>query len=735
MAMNPQNVLSQLRMMSDQQLQQYAAMHKNDPFIFPLAFQESQTRKQIRAEAQTAQAAPQEKVVDQDLAAMTPQQEMPQQQMPQAQAQPLPEDVGIGQLPADNLKGMAGGGIVAFEDGGEVKHFYQGDQVKSRKNQFAAENRDLAEQVGKRLGVDPNIFIAHWGLETGWGKSPVGKYNYGNIKDITGKGPRAYDKAEKSYDAYKSYDSPQAFADDYASLILRNYPKALNTGSDVNAFWEGMRRGKTGSYGTDPDYASKLQKTYAGLGSAAITPSTPTTAPMSTLAKTISGFIPSAFAATGPDTKPAATQAAPSASEPRSQWGAVGDLGRHLVGAGETALQYGTGLLAIPTAGGAAVLEQLPNVFSGKGMDKKEMEKSFLDKAGQVTYAPRTEAGKEQSAGLASILTNDLKLPPYLAHTGSLPAQRRTSNAANLAEIAAERTRTSELPRLAGPTTDTTMVQGRGAPPVKDGNLVRKQMQDIEAAAAWREAAARAEKTPDINTTPEVLARNAATERAQTVSRIGGSNVAPAAGTIAGSGSDTGSASPPTNLNYETGFEDYVKQMPKEDKTEIKDLGKEAAKDAGVKTKGWTGDDFIAMGLGILSGNSPYTLQNVGEGGLRGLAMRQARLKEESDTAYKEALAEHHLAAAKTAGIPQIAQVMQLLKDPKNVALYKQMKELEREPMTKESLWKQFMTQNALLLKPEEVPAAFRKYVQSYENEFGPLGGVPQGVVVTPRAS
>jgi hypothetical protein len=125
MAMNPQNVLSQLRMMGDQQLQQYAAMHKNDPFIFPLAFQESQTRKQMRAEAQNAQQAPQQKVVDQDLAAMAPQPAMPQQ------AQPLPEDVGIGQLPAKNMEGMCGGGIVAFEEGGEVPRFQNTGLVNS----------------------------------------------------------------------------------------------------------------------------------------------------------------------------------------------------------------------------------------------------------------------------------------------------------------------------------------------------------------------------------------------------------------------------------------------------------------------------------------------------------------------------------------------------------------------------------------------------------------------------
>ena len=128
-AQNPRDasgsVMATLRLMKDDELQQYANLHKNDPYIFPLAFQESQTRKQVRAEAQAAQAAqnmPQGKVVDQDLAMMAPAPQMPQQMMAQA-PQPLPENVGIGALPAKNLQGLCGGGIVAFDEGGEVQHF------------------------------------------------------------------------------------------------------------------------------------------------------------------------------------------------------------------------------------------------------------------------------------------------------------------------------------------------------------------------------------------------------------------------------------------------------------------------------------------------------------------------------------------------------------------------------------------------------------------------------------
>lgn len=110
MAIAPQNIMSKLRGMNDQQLAQYAQMHQQDPYIFPLAFQESQNRQHMRAAGQAQMAGQQQpKVVEQDLQQMLPQE--------------LPEDVGIAQLPADNMKSMAGGGIIAFEEGGEVPRF------------------------------------------------------------------------------------------------------------------------------------------------------------------------------------------------------------------------------------------------------------------------------------------------------------------------------------------------------------------------------------------------------------------------------------------------------------------------------------------------------------------------------------------------------------------------------------------------------------------------------------
>jgi len=98
MAIDQRDISSQLRMMDDRALQQYAAMHKNDPYVFPLAFQESQNRQRVRMSGQMG-AQEQPKVADAALMAMAP-----------------AEEQGIGQLAAPNIQNMADGGIAGYGD-------------------------------------------------------------------------------------------------------------------------------------------------------------------------------------------------------------------------------------------------------------------------------------------------------------------------------------------------------------------------------------------------------------------------------------------------------------------------------------------------------------------------------------------------------------------------------------------------------------------------------------------
>lgn len=105
-------ITSTLAKLPDAQLQQYAQMHKNDPYIMALAMSESNRRKELR-DAAPAQQGMQEqpKVVDQMVAEMAPQQ--------------MPEETGIGRLPTGDMN-FANGGIVAFAGGGDVERYQAG---------------------------------------------------------------------------------------------------------------------------------------------------------------------------------------------------------------------------------------------------------------------------------------------------------------------------------------------------------------------------------------------------------------------------------------------------------------------------------------------------------------------------------------------------------------------------------------------------------------------------------
>jgi hypothetical protein len=136
---NVNQITSQLAKMPDQALQQYAAMHKNDPYTVALALAESNRRKEIRTSAQM-DPGQQPKVVDQEIAAIA----APEPQM-------LPEDTGIAQLPAQNIQGMAGGGIVAFEAGGEVPRFQNTGLVQGFKDIYNMTPEEIKEAAARKL--------------------------------------------------------------------------------------------------------------------------------------------------------------------------------------------------------------------------------------------------------------------------------------------------------------------------------------------------------------------------------------------------------------------------------------------------------------------------------------------------------------------------------------------------------------------------------------------------------
>jgi len=129
---------------------------------------------------------------------------------------------------------------------------------------FIQEYGPIAEKIGADIGVDPKIILAKFGLETGWGKSVIpGTYNLGNIKDFSGAGVKAYDKREKSNDAYMKFEDPETFAAYYSDFMKRMYPKAIGAGSDVDAFTTGLNKGVRGPYATAENYPSAIRNAYS----------------------------------------------------------------------------------------------------------------------------------------------------------------------------------------------------------------------------------------------------------------------------------------------------------------------------------------------------------------------------------------------------------------------------------------------------------------------------------------
>jgi hypothetical protein len=102
---------------------------------------------------------PQSTVVDRDIMGIPlepqPRGAVPQQQMAAAPQQALPEDSGIGQLPAQNMQRLAEGGIVAFDDGGSVPSF--AGPAGSYVDPLAA--------YLKQIGMSTQEFLAKTGTE------------------------------------------------------------------------------------------------------------------------------------------------------------------------------------------------------------------------------------------------------------------------------------------------------------------------------------------------------------------------------------------------------------------------------------------------------------------------------------------------------------------------------------------------------------------------------------------
>ena len=175
-------ITSRLRMMSDAELQRFAEMHKQDPYMFPLAFNESNTRKQLRMKGQAQAQTPQPPVNQQALAAMQPQQ--------------LPEDQGIGALNPEMQ--FADGGLVAFAGGGSLDEYGYAPVLGDNGEEMVSYADGGAVRFQNRGGVPTPYDYPQWmqGMASGEGGSQEERMRAQLEAERAGEAPTEAEAAE-----------------------------------------------------------------------------------------------------------------------------------------------------------------------------------------------------------------------------------------------------------------------------------------------------------------------------------------------------------------------------------------------------------------------------------------------------------------------------------------------------------------------------------------------------------
>lgn len=230
-------------------LQSYVAQHKNSPeYPYLLALASSINQISDAAKAADHQPAPQT-VADQKLNALAP-----------APAPQLPENVGIGQLPAQNIANMAEGGIVAFGDGGEVPRYQDQGLVRVPGNMGGVSavpyyfGGPRAEQ--QRLNALPGQYLedALSAIGSGWEKFTAGT---------------TIEAQRKAKEAQKKALEAEKAAKEAAAMANAPAPQSLSEGAVESALAKQKETPALDRSGLDKTGAEKPSADKAGLASLA----------------------------------------------------------------------------------------------------------------------------------------------------------------------------------------------------------------------------------------------------------------------------------------------------------------------------------------------------------------------------------------------------------------------------------------------------------------------------------
>lgn len=697
-----QNLKRRMELMSPRDLKQFALLHKNDPFVVSMAVDIDNTRKaaQRQQAMQMASASQgQPPVVDQNIAAIG-----------------MPEG-GIPVLPAQNMEGMADGGIVGYATGGKTA-----DQDKET-------YREYAMRKAREYNLDPKLVNRIFEIESDYdptAKSGTGPRGIGQLTSYIAK--RFGISPKERTDPYKNMDASIAFMD-YLNKKYKGDPAkiavAYNQGEPVLDAHLKRNKGRLVPETLHEDVktenkqepAKYLEKMAPVLAQAPAAPrEVPRTPEMLArqqeavrrrkLAEAIP-FIGAAQAAepqmsVAPTQSPTPADRMAAASVPtaanmaaeraraEAARNAPSSFYDKLYGAAEAA--HATLLGAPATATGLIALDPVARYL-----------------------APKTEKGKEYTQDIHDLLVGQMKLPPYIAGVGvpraptRAPAAREAAGIAELtAKAARERAETAKAPRLPAPKAEKPMTPlmeeiqaGRAADAARREFSVAPETAEVAGEALARRKlaeqagdVARAEKVARTAEAEAALAGDKA-EAARLADRLGAERQGRLAGieqltSVPGLAGEAAGVVPPapTKRPYEAWEADFVDRdrtpsapTPLEEEKKVEPPAPTPAK---TGLGALTDEDWLTMGLHMLQapagqpgGALSQLAANVGRSGLATLGEKRAREQRELDRMYRQTMEGYYKGLTGQLGKePEEIRTLRTLQgDPKLMDAYRQMQE------------------------------------------------------------
>jgi hypothetical protein len=580
---------------------------------------------------------------------------MPPQHMADGGMTGLPEDSGIGALPAPNIARMAGGGIASFADDGLVKAAAPSAEVLA----YLAETDRLA-------GLPPGTSARQIYTESGFNPNALGPMTRSGqasgaaqVVPDTLKGLRKQmgnDKLDPT--------NPQDAMAMHRFLMQQNMARYKDPEKALRAYNSGTDTARWDNPETNASVSKILAKAPAA-------------------GQTEPGQIPGAMSTAQHQAEADARAAQEKAYNPSQL--------SKLLGVGEAGLAALTGAPGIPgmaytprTQEGQSVLES-----AASALEPFKIPAYFpvLGKMGTIASATKTEravkaaqAAEEavKKAESASYFIKPTNVSPY----GPIkPLPNVTSPAGP----------TQPRPYTVNPL-DAAM----------ESRLYREGVNKAETAA---EAAAR-----EANIADQTLRQGQATEAQANRLNKGADRNARMANVPANVTDEEGlaalAASRAANRPaYETDIHrPPFADMPDKAKDILADAAKKSVPAAERRSMGFTGDDWTMLGLQMLANPSPYFLQTVGKAGVATLANIQQQKQQDVERKYHEALSGK--ATAETAKATAEAKLLESGSTTEKMISAEALKMLD--------IW----TANNIMAKTPEIIAAYQDFYKQVASNY-----------------